>query len=216
MRQSQISDRLGKRQRANLDSGTISSRDLPPGYLILVRLCGWLALLPRSDNDKNTEIQARPDRVIEPHSVGQRAPQRAAADHNAPGDPPARHPRVHASLLTHHDDGRGWGQIRRELRPATSAGWGQIRREQGGQFGFSPDADIGCAGPLRRPDPWLRETFAWSAVRLGVPIFMPSWRHPQGYPVNRKSPSPAIRKVSSGPPGWLASTTSWTATAVKR
>jgi hypothetical protein len=25
-------------------------------YLILVRLCGWLALLPRSDNDKNTEI----------------------------------------------------------------------------------------------------------------------------------------------------------------
>jgi hypothetical protein len=25
-------------------------------YLIFVRLCGWLALLPRSDNDKNTEI----------------------------------------------------------------------------------------------------------------------------------------------------------------
>jgi hypothetical protein len=25
-------------------------------YLIVVRLCGWLALLPRSDNDKNTEI----------------------------------------------------------------------------------------------------------------------------------------------------------------
>jgi len=25
-------------------------------YLILVRMCGWLALLPRSDNDKNTEI----------------------------------------------------------------------------------------------------------------------------------------------------------------
>jgi hypothetical protein len=25
-------------------------------YLILVRLCGWLALLPRSDNVKNTEI----------------------------------------------------------------------------------------------------------------------------------------------------------------
>ncbi len=25
-------------------------------YLILVRLCGWPALLPRSDNDKNTEI----------------------------------------------------------------------------------------------------------------------------------------------------------------
>ena len=25
-------------------------------YLILVRLCAWLALLPRSDNDKNTEI----------------------------------------------------------------------------------------------------------------------------------------------------------------
>ena len=25
-------------------------------YLILVRLCGWLALLPRSDHDKNTEI----------------------------------------------------------------------------------------------------------------------------------------------------------------
>jgi hypothetical protein len=25
-------------------------------YLILVRLCGWLTLLPRSDNDKNTEI----------------------------------------------------------------------------------------------------------------------------------------------------------------
>jgi putative transposase len=25
-------------------------------YLILVRLCGWLALLPRSDSDKDTEI----------------------------------------------------------------------------------------------------------------------------------------------------------------
>ena len=25
-------------------------------YLILVRLCGWLALLPRSGNVKNTEI----------------------------------------------------------------------------------------------------------------------------------------------------------------
>jgi putative transposase len=25
-------------------------------YLIFVRLCGWLALLPRSDNAKNTEI----------------------------------------------------------------------------------------------------------------------------------------------------------------
>jgi putative transposase len=25
-------------------------------YLILVRLCGWLALLPRSDNAKDTEI----------------------------------------------------------------------------------------------------------------------------------------------------------------
>ena len=25
-------------------------------YLIFARLCGWLALLPRSDNDKNTEI----------------------------------------------------------------------------------------------------------------------------------------------------------------
>ena len=25
-------------------------------YLILIRLCGWLALLPRSDNAKNTEI----------------------------------------------------------------------------------------------------------------------------------------------------------------
>jgi putative transposase len=25
-------------------------------YLILVRLCGWLALLPRSDNVKDTEI----------------------------------------------------------------------------------------------------------------------------------------------------------------
>ena len=25
-------------------------------YLILVRMCGWLALLPRSDNDKNTEV----------------------------------------------------------------------------------------------------------------------------------------------------------------
>ena len=25
-------------------------------YLILTRLCGWLALLPRSDNVKNTEI----------------------------------------------------------------------------------------------------------------------------------------------------------------
>jgi hypothetical protein len=25
-------------------------------YLIFVRLCGWLALLPRSDNAKNTEL----------------------------------------------------------------------------------------------------------------------------------------------------------------
>jgi putative transposase len=25
-------------------------------YLILIRLCGWLALLPRSDNAKNTQI----------------------------------------------------------------------------------------------------------------------------------------------------------------
>jgi hypothetical protein len=25
-------------------------------YLIFVRLCGWLALLPRSDDAKNTEI----------------------------------------------------------------------------------------------------------------------------------------------------------------
>jgi putative transposase len=25
-------------------------------YLILIRLCGWLALLPRSDNAKNIEI----------------------------------------------------------------------------------------------------------------------------------------------------------------
>jgi hypothetical protein len=25
-------------------------------YLIFIRLCGWLALLPRSDNAKNTEI----------------------------------------------------------------------------------------------------------------------------------------------------------------
>ena len=25
-------------------------------YLIFVRLCGWLALLPRSDKVKNTEI----------------------------------------------------------------------------------------------------------------------------------------------------------------
>jgi putative transposase len=25
-------------------------------YLIFVRLCGWLALLPRTDNVKNTEI----------------------------------------------------------------------------------------------------------------------------------------------------------------
>ncbi len=25
-------------------------------YLIFLRLCGWLALLPRSDNVKNTEI----------------------------------------------------------------------------------------------------------------------------------------------------------------
>jgi hypothetical protein len=25
-------------------------------YLILLRLCGWLALLPRSDNVKDTEI----------------------------------------------------------------------------------------------------------------------------------------------------------------
>jgi hypothetical protein len=25
-------------------------------YLIFARLCGWLALLPRSDNAKNTEI----------------------------------------------------------------------------------------------------------------------------------------------------------------
>ena len=46
----------GERQRANLDSGTISSRDLPPAYLIFARLCGWLALLPRSDDVKNTEI----------------------------------------------------------------------------------------------------------------------------------------------------------------
>jgi putative transposase len=27
-----------------------------PLYLILIRLCGWLALLPRSDNAKNIEI----------------------------------------------------------------------------------------------------------------------------------------------------------------
>ena len=25
-------------------------------YLIFMRLCGWLTLLPRPDNDKNTEI----------------------------------------------------------------------------------------------------------------------------------------------------------------
>ena len=41
---------------ANLDSSTIRSRDLPPAYLIFMRLCGWLALLPRSDGVKNTEI----------------------------------------------------------------------------------------------------------------------------------------------------------------
>jgi putative transposase len=32
-------------------------------YLILIRLCGWMALLPRSDNVKNIEILvAPPDR----------------------------------------------------------------------------------------------------------------------------------------------------------
>ncbi len=46
----------GNTRAASCGSGTISSRDLPSAYLILVRLCGWLALLPRADNAKNIEI----------------------------------------------------------------------------------------------------------------------------------------------------------------
>jgi hypothetical protein len=43
-------------------------------YLIFVRLCGWLALLPRPDNLKNTEIlgAAPPDR--RPATPGQITP----------------------------------------------------------------------------------------------------------------------------------------------
>ena len=42
--------------RANLGSGTISSRDLPPALPDLRAAVRWLALRSRSDNVKNTQI----------------------------------------------------------------------------------------------------------------------------------------------------------------
>jgi hypothetical protein len=48
-------------------------------YLIFVRLCGWLALLPRSGNVKNTEILALRDQIaILQRQV--RSPQLTRAD----------------------------------------------------------------------------------------------------------------------------------------
>jgi len=40
-------------------------------YLIFMRLCGWLALLPRSDNVKNTESQVLRHHVVSDHVIAQ-------------------------------------------------------------------------------------------------------------------------------------------------
>src|SRR6266851_8859696 len=40
-------------------------------YLIFLRLCGWLALLPRSDNVKNTEILVLRHQVVSDHVIEQ-------------------------------------------------------------------------------------------------------------------------------------------------
>ncbi len=61
----------GTSREARCGSGTISSRDLPSArllYLFFVRLCAWLALLPRSDNVKNTEIMVVRHQIAVLHS----------------------------------------------------------------------------------------------------------------------------------------------------
>ena len=57
-------------------------------YLILVRLCGWLALLPRSDNDKNTEILVLRHQI----AVLQRQVRSPRLSWAGPGGPGRSHP----------------------------------------------------------------------------------------------------------------------------
>jgi hypothetical protein len=57
-------------------------------YLILIRLCGWLALLPRSDNAKNTEILVLRHQIAVLHRQV-RSPRLTWAD---PGVPRRPHP----------------------------------------------------------------------------------------------------------------------------
>lgn len=57
-------------------------------YLILVRLCGWLALLPRADNAKNIEILVLRHQVARAAASG----EITAADLGRPGLPRRLHP----------------------------------------------------------------------------------------------------------------------------
>jgi len=49
-------------------------------YLIFVRLCDWLVLLPRSDDLKNTEILVRRSHSIGDHRNVQRTPRSSQAE----------------------------------------------------------------------------------------------------------------------------------------